>query len=157
MTLSPEKDFLSDLTTPQQNKLSEVLKRIKKIDEEIGTVNAQLKLLKGERSKLEHWACEEMQTQNFDGIRSAGRSWRVQEELRLSVSKDRRDAVLKAAEEVGIKDEITTVSTATLKAWLQEKAAAGGTDASGGYSNGTPFEGLVGEFVESKLRHTTVG
>ena len=81
----------------------------------------------------------------------------MEEALRLSVPKDRRDAVLEAARAVGIEDAITTVATPTLKAWLVERAKEAGREAGRPFSDGTPFSGLVGEFVEMKLRHVTVG
>jgi hypothetical protein len=73
------------------------------------------------------------------------------------VPKERRDAVLEAARAAGIEDAITTVATPTLKSWLVERAKEAGREAGRPFSVGTPFEGLVGEFVELKLRHLTVG
>lgn len=81
----------------------------------------------------------------------------MEEALRLSVPKDRRDAVLEAARAVGIEDAITTVATPTLKAWLVERAKETGREAGSPFTTGTPFAGIVGEFVETKLRHVTVG
>lgn len=161
MTSSNERpDFLDDKATPRHidvESLSGVLLAIKEIDEEIGTTNAHLANLKKKRDGLERLAVEEIETQRIDGVRVGGRSWRVQEELRLSVPKDRRQAVLDAAGELGISDEITTVATSTLKSWLQERAKEAGREAGQPFAAGTPFEGLVSEFVESKLRHVTTG
>jgi hypothetical protein len=65
--------------------------------------------------------------------------------------------VLEAARAIGIEDAITTVATPTLKAWLVERAKEAGREAGRSFAAGTPFEGVVGEFVEMKLRHVTVG
>ena len=147
----------SSLDTEQHTGLSALLERIAELDKAIGTVSAQADELKRQRDELESLAVEEIKTQRLDGVRVAGRSWRVEEALRLSVPKDRRDAVLEAARAVGIEDAITTVATPTLKAWLVERAKEAGREAGRPFSDGTPFAGLVGEFVEMKLRHVTVG
>lgn len=127
------------------------------MDREIGTKSAQVEDLKKRRAHLEQIAVEDMKTQRLDGVRVAGRSWRVEESLHLSVSKDRRDAVLEAARAVGIEDAITTVATPTLKAWLLERAKETGREAGSPFTDGTPFAGLVSEHTEMKLRHVTVG
>lgn len=137
--------------------LSDVLEEISALDVQIGTASAQLDELKKRRASLESIAVEDMTTQRLDGVRVAGRSWRVEEALHISVSRDRRDAVLEAARAAGIEDVITTVSTPTLKAWLVERAKETGRDAGSPFASGTPFEGLVGEYSELKLRHLTVG
>lgn len=137
--------------------LSDVLEEISALDSQIGTASAQLDELKKRRASLESIAVEDMTTQRLDGVRVAGRSWRVEEALHISVPKDRRDAVLEAARAAGIEDAITAVSTPTLKAWLVERAKEAGRDAGAPFATGTPFEGLVGEYSELKLRHLTVG
>ena len=147
----------SSVDTEQHTGLSALLERIAELDKTIGTVSAQVDELQRQRDELESLAVEEIKTQRLDGVRVAGRSWRVEEALRLSVPKDRRDAVLEAARAVGIEDAITTVATPTLKAWLVERAREAGREAGRPFSDGTPFSGLVGEFVEMKLRHVTVG
>jgi hypothetical protein len=147
----------SSVDTEQHTGLSALLERIAELDKTIGTVSAQVDELQRQRAELESLAVEEIKTQRLDGVRVAGRSWRVEEALRLSVPKDRRDAVLEAARAVGIEDAITTVATPTLKAWLVERAKEAGREAGRPFSDGTPFSGLVGEFVEMKLRHVTVG
>lgn len=146
----------SSQATGEQS-LSDVLEEISALDARIGTASAQLDELKKRRAGLELIAVEDMTTQRLDGVRVAGRSWRVEEALHISVSRDRRDAVLEAARAAGIEDAITTVSTPTLKAWLVERAKEAGRDAGSPLASGTPFEGLVGEYSELKLRHLTVG
>lgn len=143
--------------TDQHNSLSSVLEEIAQLDKSIGTLSAQVDDMKRRRAHLELLAVEEMETQRLDGVRVAGRSWRVEESLHLSVPRDRRDAVLEAARAVGIEDAITTVATTTLKSWLMERAKEAGKEAGTPFASGTPFAGLVGEYSEMKLRHVTVG
>lgn len=147
----------SSQATEAHTGLSELLEEISSIDKSIGTLSAHLDDLKRRRTQLESLAVEDMTTQRLDGVRVAGRSWRVEESLHLSVPKDRRDAVLEAARAAGIEDAITTVATTTLKAWLVERAREAGREAGSPFAAGTPFEGLVGEYTEMKLRHVTVG
>lgn len=143
--------------TGTHNNLSSVLEQITELDKSIGTLSAQIDEMKKRRASLEAWAVDEMESQRLDGVRVAGRSWRVEESLHLSVSRDRRDAVLEAARAAGIEDAITTVATTTLKAWLLERAKEAGREAGTPFAAGTPFDGLVGEYSEMKLRHVTVG
>jgi hypothetical protein len=145
------------LATEAHSGLSGLLEEISSLDKQIGTLSAQVDDMKKRRANLETLAVEEMTTQRLDGVRVAGRSWRVEESLHLSVPKDRRDAVLEAARAAGIEDAITTVATTTLKAWLVERAKEAGREAGSPFAAGTPFDGLVGEYTEMKLRHVTVG
>lgn len=149
----------SSQTTAGHNaaQLSQTLEEIAAIDAEISALEDKLKERKKRREHLERLAVEDMTAQRLGGVsRVAGRSWRVEENLCLSVSKDRRDAVLEAARAVGIEDEITTVATATLKSWLKERAREAGREAGRPFTEGTPFEGLVGEFIKTELRYTTL-
>ena len=147
----------SSQDTESHKSLSRVLEEIAQLDKSIGTLSAQVDDMKRRRAHLELLAVEEMETQRLDGVRVAGRSWRVEESLHLSVPRDRRDAVLEAARAVGIEDAITTVATTTLKSWLLERAKEAGREAGTPFAAGTPFDGLVGEYSEMKLRHVTVG
>lgn len=144
-------------TTQEHTSLASVLEEIREVDLKIGELSGKLDDLKTHRADLEKWACAAMESSGLDGVRAAGRSWRVEESLHLSVRKDQRDAVLEAARAVGIEDAIVTVATATLKSWLIERAKTAGREPGRPFTDGTPFAGVVGEFVEKKLRHLTVG
>ena len=98
-----------------------------------------------------------MQTQRLDGVRVAGRSWRVEYDHFCSVSEARKQAVMEAAKAAGLEGTLTTVNTARLKAVLKEMGRAAGKEAGALFSEGTVFEGLVGEHVAPRLRHVTVG
>ena len=106
--------------------------------------------MKARRTRLEEIAVEEMIAGGLDGVKVSGRSWRVEDSHHLSVAMDRRDEVLEAARDMGLDvDVLTQVNTARLKAMLKEKA----TEAGKALSSGTPLEGVVSEFVVSRLRH----
>lgn len=146
----------SEATKSEQSKLHTLLAEITEIDAKVAAMNAEIGDLKERRTALEKLACEEMSEQRLDGVRVAGRSWRVEYDHHMSVATDRRDAVLEAARAVGAEETLITVNTSRLKSLLKEMAADAGTDARGRWSDGTPFAGLVSEFVAPKLRHLTV-
>jgi hypothetical protein len=137
--------------------LQPVLAEITDLDKQIKELDAQAETLKKRRTHLEKLAVEEMQTQRLDGVRVAGRSWRVEWEHSCSVTEGTKDAVMEAAKKAGCLAQLTSVNTARLKAVLKEQAKEAGRDASQPWSAGTPFEGLVGEYVAPRLRHVSVG
>lgn len=145
-----------------QDTLVGTLERISEIDKQLEAMELQAKELKRQREALERWVIEEMQIQKKaglrgdEGARTAGRTYWVEEDFSISVSKDRRDAVLEAARAAGIEDAITTVATTTLKSWLREEAKKADKEVGRPFSSGTPFEGLVSEFTTMKLRHRAV-
>ena len=135
--------------------LQSALAEIAEIDREVAVLNNKLDELKSRRSELEELAIREMNDQRLDGVKVAGRSWRVDYDHYMSVPDARKEVVMRAAEAAGVKDALISVNTARLKALLKEMAA--GKDARGLFSDGTPFEGLVGEHVAPRLRHVTTG
>jgi len=137
--------------------LQPVLAEITDLDRQIKELDAQAETLKKRRTHLEKLAVEEMQTQRLDGVRVAGRSWRVEWEHSCSVTEATKEAVMEAATKAGCLAQLTSVNTARLKAVLKEQAKEAGKDASQPWSAGTPFEGLVGEYVAPRLRHVSVG
>lgn len=136
--------------------LQPALAEIAEIDQKIAALNDQIDALSSRRNFLEGIAVEEMTTQRLDGVRAAGRSWRVEWTHSCSVPEARKEAVMDAARRAGLLDAVTQVNTARLKSLLKEMAAAAGKEASALHSDGTVFEGLVGEYVQPKLRHVTV-
>lgn len=143
----------SVVDTPLQSALSEITD----IDRKVAALNDQIDELKKRRDHLESIAVEELTTQRLDGVRAAGRSWRVEWTHSFSAPEARREAVMEAARKAGLLEAVTTVNTARLKALLTERAKEAGKDARRPYSDGTEFEGIVGEFISPKLRHLTVG
>jgi len=135
--------------------LQAALAEISEIDAQVKELNDKIDTLKERRGHLEGLAVEEMLTQRLDGVKAAGRSWRIEFAHRFSAPKARKEQVMEAARRAGLLDAVTQVNTARLKAELTERAKAAGRDARQPYSDGTEFEGLVGEYVQPVLRHVT--
>jgi hypothetical protein len=136
--------------------LHAVLAEISDLDKQLVTLNDQIDKLKARRDSLESIAVEELTTQRLDGVKVAGRSWRVEWTHSFSAPEARKEAVMEAARKAGLLDAVTTVNTARLKTLLTEKAKEAGKDARQPYSAGTEFEGVVGEYVRPVLRHRSV-
>lgn len=137
--------------------LHRALTEIREIDAQIAAKSAEVDALKERREHLEKLAVEEMTTQRLDGVKVAGRSWRIEHDHYVSVTEDNRKAVLEAAKEEGWDAALITVNTARLKSLLKERAKAAGTDSRQPFITGSRFAGLVGEYVAPKLRHVTTG
>ena len=136
--------------------LQSALAEIAEIDKQVAGLNDQIDRLKERRNHLEGIAIEEMTTGRLDGVKAAGRSWRIEWTHSFSAPEARKEAVMEAARSAGLLEAVTQVNTARLKALLTERAKEAGRDARQPYSAGTEFDGLVGEFVAPKLRHVTV-
>ena len=136
--------------------LQSALAEIAGLDKAVAELNDRIDELKKRRDHLERIAVEEMTTQRLDGVKAAGRSWRIEWTHSFSAPEARKEAVMEAARSAGLLEAVTQINTARLKALLTERAKEAGRDASQPYSDGTEFEGLVGEFVAPKLRHLTV-
>lgn len=136
--------------------LHAALAEISEIDKQLVVLNDQIDKLKERRDSLEAIAVEELTTQRLDGVKTAGRNWRVEWTHSFSAPEARKEAVMEAAKKAGLLDAVTTVNTARLKTLLTEKAKEAGMDPRQPYSAGTEFEGLVGEYVRPVLRHLTV-
>jgi hypothetical protein len=74
-----------------------------------------------------------------------------------SATADNKDAVLAAARAAGMEAQLVGVNTSQLKSVLKEMHKAAGKDARDPWADGTPFAGLVSEYVRPVLRHVTVG
>lgn len=144
-------------STATEPTLQSALAEIAALDKKIAAMNGEIDNLKTRRDHLEMVAVEEMMMQRLDGVRAAGRSWRVEYFHGFSAPEGRKEAVMEAARRAGLLDAVTSVNTARLKALLTERAKEAGMDASRPYSEGTEFEGLVGEYIAPRLRHLTVG
>ena len=131
--------------------LANIVKERAEKDQMAGVVKAMEKKIE----EMESLASEQIAASGLDKCRVAGKTWWVDQTLLLSVSKGNRDAVLAAARAEGIEDELLTINTATLKAWLVERCKASESDLSAA-SSGTAFAGLVSEFVKVRLRSLTV-
>lgn len=136
--------------------LQSALAEIAEIDREVAGLNDQIDKLKERRGHLEGIAIEEMTTGRLDGVKAAGRSWRIEWQHSFSAPEARKEAVMEAARSAGLLELVTQVNTSKIKTLLAERAKEAGKDARSLYSEGTEFDGLVGEYVAPKLRHVTV-
>ena len=146
---------MSSSTVTEVAPLQRALAEISELDAKIKSLNDQIDELKERRGHSEGGAVEEMLTQRLDGVKAAGRSWRIEYAHRFSAPEARKEAVMEAARRAGLLDAVTQVNTARLKSLLTERAKEAGKDARQPYSDGTEFEGLVGEYVQPVLRHVT--
>jgi hypothetical protein len=140
-------------TTP----LSSALENIAQIDREIDVAELVVKELKKRRESLAEIAVEEMTAGRLDGVRVAGRSWRVEWDHSVSATAENKDAVLAAARAAGMEKQLIGVNTSQLKSVLKELHKAAGKDAREPWADGTAFAGLVSEYIRPVLRHVTVG
>ena len=132
--------------------LNQILDLVVKKQAECAEFEIRMKKLNSECKELEDLAAEALAASGLERVTYAGRSWRVESVAYLSVPKDNRDAVLQAAHNEGIADELTTVNTATLKSWLVERKKELGEEGSGTLAEGTAFDGLVSEYLQMRLR-----
>lgn len=143
--------------TAADSPLSSSLEQIAEIDRQIGTAELEIKELKKRRDALAEVAVEEMMTGRLDGVRVAGRSWRIEWEHSVSATGEKQDAILAAARDAGLEEQLVSVNTARLKALLKEMSKESGRDARQPWADGTPFAGIVSEYVRPVLRHLTTG
>lgn len=150
----------SSLTTAGNNKadtLVSTLEEIEAIDKQIGEADDVVKELKRRREKLEEIAIEQMAASRMErGVPAGGRTWRVQWEHSMSVTKEKSKELMDYLRSEGVLDGFLDISTTKVKSWLVEKAAKENRDPKGSYVAGTPVEGLVSDYVRPKLRHVTV-
>jgi len=145
------------IPTEQDSPLSTALEKISQIDREIDVAELAVKELKKRRESLAEIAVEEMTAGRLDGVRVAGRSWRVEWDHSVSATAENKDAVLAAARAAGMEKQLIGVNTSQLKSVLKEMHKAAGKDAREPWADGTAFAGLVSEYVRPVLRHVTVG
>jgi hypothetical protein len=143
--------------TPADSPLSSSLEQITEIDRQIGTAELEIKELKKRRDALAEVAVEELLAGKLDGVRVAGRSWRIEWEHSVSATGEKQDAILAAARDAGLEEQLVSVNTARLKALLKEMSKESGRDARQPWADGTPFAGIVSEYVRPVLRHLTTG
>jgi hypothetical protein len=142
--------------TEQDTPLSSALEAISRIDREIDSAEMAVKELKKRRDKLASIAVEEMTAGRLDGVRVAGRSWRIEWVHSVTATAEKQDAILAAARAAGMEAQLVGVNTTRLKSLLKEMSQAAGRDARQPWAEGTPFAGIVSEYVRPELRHLTI-
>lgn len=133
--------------------LNKVLEQVVAKQAEHEAAVNQAKKIGRELESLESIAAEMLGATGMDRVVCAGKSWRLEESVYVSVPKINREDVMKAAIAEGIADELTTVNTTTLKAWLLERR--GGEAGEQSIAEGTAFVGLISEYREVRLRCRT--
>jgi hypothetical protein len=142
-----------ELTPPDS--LSALLARIVEKQAARDTAAAAVKKMEKEIDELEALASEQLAASGLDGCRVAGKTWWVDEALRRSLTGANREELLKAAKAEKLEDAMT-LNPATVKAWLVERAKEKDCPLDQAVV-GTKFEGLVGQFVETRLRSRVIG
>lgn len=146
----------TETSTPAD--LSARLAEIKDLDEQIKSLDEQKKTLERKRDYLEKLVVEDMTTGQIDGMKVAGRSWRIEWTHSMSAAEGVKNDVIEALAKMGIDTStVTQINTARLKAILKEDAERRGIDIRQSWIAGTPLEGKAGEFVAPRLRFTTAG
>jgi hypothetical protein len=144
-------------TNTDRDTLVRTLEEIEAIDKEIAVVDETLKEMKRRRAKLEEIALEEMAAARMErGVPAGGRTWRVQWEHSMSVTKEKSKELLEVLRREGVLDGFLDISTTKVKTWLIEKATLEKKDPKGSYVAGTTVDGLVSDYVRPVLRHVTV-
>lgn len=134
--------------------LSAALERITEIDARVKELEASVKDLKAQRAHYEGVAIEEMASGRLDGVKVAGRSWRVEIEHSVSIPSGVKAEIVEAARRAGL-DDMVTIPTTSLKSYLRELAKDRGSDPESPWSDGTEFAGLVGEYIRPVLRYAS--
>ena len=153
--MSSSTDYATTQDLPPRHR---ALSEIREIDAKIAEKSAEVDALKERREHLERLAVEEMTAQRLDGVKVAGRSWRIEWTHSMSAAEGVKNDVIEALNEMGIDTStVTQINTARLKAILKEDAERRGIDIRQSWIAGTPLEGKAGEFVAPRLRFTTAG
>lgn len=135
--------------------LADVLARVAQKMAEIAAAEEVVKRLDKELNELESQATEQLALSGLERCTVAGKTWWRDETLLCSSLKEYREEMLEAARAEKLEDAIS-VNTATLKAWLTERAKARDIPLEDAVK-GTRFDGLVSQCVKVRLRSRTVG
>jgi hypothetical protein len=144
---------LEEETPPEM--LSGLLERIVEKQKARDAASAALKTMDREIEELENQAAEQLGASGLDGCRVAGKTWWIDQALRLSMVGANREKLIEAAKAEKL-DDAVTLNPATVKAWLNERAKESGCPLDEAVI-GTKFEGLVGQYVETRLRSRVLG
>lgn len=134
--------------------LADVLGRVAEKMTEIAAAEQVVKRLEKELEELEGQATEQLGLSGLERCTVAGKTWWRDETLLCSSLKEYREEMLEAARAEKLEDAIA-VNTATLKAWLTERAKARNIPLEDAVK-GTRFDGLVSQFVKIRLRSRTL-
>jgi len=132
--------------------LSETLERVAALYDEKAEAEKFLKGIKQRIEQAESIAVEQLAASGLDGVRAAGKAWYLRDFYSVSIPPDRKADAVRIANENGLEDYVS-VNTASLKAWLKEQHEERGGET---LAAGTPFEGIVSEYHETRLSRQTL-
>jgi len=138
--------------------LNDRLTAIQLIDDTVDSLEEQIKTLKKRREHLEKLCVEDLLTSKTERIGAAGRLWRIEWKHSMSSTESSKADLMAAAKAYGIPiDAITQVNTSKLKSMIKELAESEGRDVREKWTDGTPLEGLAGEYVAPRLCSVKAG
>ena len=110
---------MSSSTDTDAAPLQQALAEIADIDKKIAALNDQIDKLKERREHLEGIAVEELTTQRLDGVKAAGRSWRIEWAHSFSAPEARKEVVMEAARRAGLLPMgLLTVGSIEFDTWV---------------------------------------
>jgi len=132
--------------------LSDTLERVAELYDEKAQAEKVLKDIKQRIEQAESIAVEQLAASGLDGVRAAGKAWYLRDFYSVSIPADRKADAVRIANENGLEDYVS-VNTASLKAWLKEQHEERGGET---LAAGTPFDGIVSEYHETRLSRQTL-
>lgn len=134
--------------------LNAMLENIAAMYDEKTEAETTLKAIKQRIEDAEKVAVELLAASGLDGVRAAGKSWYLRDFWSVSILTDRKAEAVEIAKANGL-DDYVTVNTASLKSWLAERYREHGATGES-LAAGTPFDGLVSEYHETRLSRQTL-
>jgi len=132
--------------------LSDTLERVAELYDEKAQAEKVLKDIKQRIEQAEGIAVEQLAASGLDGVRAAGKAWYLRDFYSVSIPADRKADAVRIANENSLEDYVS-VNTASLKAWLKEQHEERGGET---LAAGTPFDGIVSEYHETRLSRQTL-
>jgi len=132
--------------------LSDTLERVAELYDEKAKAEKVLKDIKQRIEQAEGIAVEQLAASGLDGVRAAGKSWYLRDFYSVSIPADRKADAVRIARENGM-DDFVGVNTSSLKSWLNEQHKERGGET---LAAGTPFDGIVSEYHETRLSRQTL-
>jgi len=132
--------------------LSDTLERVAELYDEKAQAERVLKDIKQRIEQAEGIAVEQLAASGLDGVRAAGKAWYLRDFWSVSIPADRKADAVRIARENGM-DDFVGVNTSSLKSWLNEQHKERGGET---LAAGTPWEGIVSEYHETRLSRQTL-
>lgn len=131
--------------------LAATLERVAELYDEKDRISAELSDVNKRIKQIEGIAVEQLAASGLDGVRAAGKAWYLRDFWSVTIPEEHKAAVVEAAQAEGLEDFVS-VNTLSLKSWLKERNGNRSTS----LAAGTPFDGLVSEYHETRLSRQTL-